>query len=812
MTAALLALTFGVLAAGDFAIGPGHERLFSEVMPVRSGELPDGWVLRRLSVPQDRVEALYGPRDAPEPAGCDDAPVCVNLVHPTAAKEGEEVVGPYAISVHSTEADVAKLLQGLSLRLSAAKPRDPWKAVRVKLPPPPDDPPATTKKAPDGSPLSEDELAAQYRRLLSSDDELLGRLLRVELEPTRVAYVLRTDDGGETVVELRNRTPRQSHPDEVTRSFFVQGLGGVTNPPDLASRLHTAVGRADDGTLRLAPADVMATGERPPLHTGLIVATLLTFLGLLVVSGSLVRVIREELSGDRWVWGLLFVGSLLRLVLPGRLVEMGIGYQLTRLAGDLTLPRYGAGTTTLHHLVFQVFGVDHDVMIATHRVIGCLTLPLAVAAAVLVLRRWKVAPGPWFAPVWAAVLALTPALVRSDITESNLVPVLFGFWFALAGWLGLRGWRRVVATTAGLLLAGLSRPEMAVVAPAAWLVLCTPWRELRPAAWVAGSLGLVLPWQLFFVRRVVDWEIGEKSLHLDKGMSPDRLADVIQNNALFDWRIFPFAVLALGLWALWRLKDQRPLVIALLLSGLLWLYVYAVDLSQASQPRLHIVGLLAWSLVGCVLLAELYETRRALAWGAAGLWILSAAVTIPALWAPTNEDTRDELFDELRSSIPEGGPYTLALLSPVDAPDEPGHYTHRHPPGYGFRDGQIIPLGGLERALSAMESDGTPLYYFQGVACYARILRARQGGKGLLPACAAVHQHFKLEPVWEHDVPNYGNPVHQELGYYSYRGPYEERSDFLQRDVGMMIYSPDEPTFRVGLWRVRDKVEPRGNR
>jgi len=309
------------------------------------------------------------------------------------------------------------------------------------------------------------------------------------------------------------------------------------------------------------------------------------------------------------------------------------------------------------------------------------------------------------------------------------------------------------------------------------------------------------------VRKVVDWEVGEKSLHLDKGMSPDRLGDVVQNNALFDWRIFPFAVLGLGLWGLWRLREHRGLVVALLVSGLLWLYIYAVDLSQASQPRLHIVGLLPWSLVGCLLMADLYATRRALAWVAGCVWLLSAALTVPALWAPTNEDTRDALFDELRVSIPEGDPYTLALLSPVDAPDEPGHYTHRHPPAYGFRDGQIIPLGGIDRALSDMESTGAPLYYFQGIACYARILRARQGGMGLLPACAAVHRHFRLEPVWEQDVPNYGNPVHQELGYYSYRGPYEERSDFLQRDVGMMIHSPDEPTFHVGLWRVRDKLE-----
>ena len=52
----------------------------------------------------------------------------------------------------------------------------------------------------------------------------------------------------------------------------------------------------------------------------------------------------------------------------------------------------------------------------------------------------------------------------------------------------------------------------------------------------------------------------------------------------------------------------------------------------------------------------------------------------------------------------------------------------------------------------------------------------------LLGACAAVHAHFRLEPVFVEQAPNHGNPVHQELGYY---GP--------------------DPSFEVGLWRVRPR-------
>ena len=60
-----------------------------------------------------------------------------------------------------------------------------------------------------------------------------------------------------------------------------------------------------------------------------------------------------------------------------------------------------------------------------------------------------------------------------------------------------------------------------------------------------------------------------------------------------------------------------------------------------------------------------------------------------------------------------------------------------------------------------------------------RIRRAVRQESGLLPACARVHEQFQLEPIWTGEVPNHGNPPHQELGYYG-----------------------DDSTFDVGLWRV----------
>ena len=191
--------------------------------------------------------------------------------------------------------------------------------------------------------------------MLDGDPELRGRLIRVEVTGMIVRYVLRADSGDppEAVVELRDRAVRQSEPREVTRSFYVRGVGGVSDPPDLARRVHTALLAADDGSLRLQPGDVMATGERPLLHSVLIALVLAALLGLLLGLVPLGKLCVEALRGERWVLGILALGVVLRLLIEARLVEMGIGYQLTRYADELLMPRYGAGTTTLHHLLFQ---------------------------------------------------------------------------------------------------------------------------------------------------------------------------------------------------------------------------------------------------------------------------------------------------------------------------------------------------------------------------------------------------------------------------------------------------------------------------
>jgi hypothetical protein len=403
-------------------------------------------------------------------------------------------------------------------------------------------------------------------------------------------------------------------------------------------------------------------------------------------------------------------------------------------------------------------------------------LATAVGARLLGPLREKM---PSAVILWAGALALTPMLLRSDITESNLVPVLFGLWAGLLAWQSMTGPMRVALTAAGLGYAGLCRPEMAVVAPGIWLALERPWSDRRQASGVGLILLFTLSIQLYFVSEVIDWEVGEQSLHFSKGLSPGRLAGILANNALRDPTIVPLLSPLLALGALAR-REGRGLAITLLVGGALWLYVYAIDLSNASQPRLHIAALLPWSLAAAMTASRILAHHRPTGISVIALWLLTCVATVPVLWAPTNEDTQDALFDRLDESLPRDEGTTLVTLMRADAPDEPGHYTHRHLPSYRFSTIETLPINSI---MAALERAPGKVYYFQGVSCYAQLRRSVREERGALPACASVHQRFDLEPVWTQEVTNLGNPPHQELGYYG---------------TGAV--------FQVGLWRVHGLI------
>ncbi|MDP6946929.1 MAG: hypothetical protein QF464_22460, partial [Myxococcota bacterium] len=373
-------------------------------------------------------------------------------------------------------------------------------------------------------------------------------------------------------------------------------------------------------------------------------------------------------------------------------------------------------------------------------------------------------------------LAFTPMLVRAEATESNLQPALFAFWLGLVGWLGGRGWARHVATVGGLGFALLARPELVLIAPVAWLLLCRPWREGK-AAWLpVVSLALLAPWQIAHVAQRTAWEVGAESLEFGAAFFGDHLWAHLAETALIEPRIAPLMTTVLALVGLVRLGTERRMVWTLALGGLLWIAVYAVDLSSASAPRLHVAGLQAWSLLAAAVVARFVvshpgdtstrppRTHRIPLIALAGLWLASAAYTVPWLWAPTNEDTEAALVSRLVHTFKaEPGAPRVAVLQHVDVATAPGHGTHRYFPAYLFPTDRVIPLGQATRHLSP---NGDRLLYYQGVNCYAELDRDERGGSGLIPACRAVHEQLSLEPIWVEEIANHGNPRFQELGYY----------------------------------------------
>ena len=194
------------LTAGGWAIAPGHEALFSAVTSPGEGELPEGWGRRAISVPRDRVEVLYGPKDTPKSIRCEEAPLCLTLTHPDLAPKGAPKAGPFAITSRAAADGVsgAALVEGVRARIAERSPPSPFMAIKVMLP---EVGVASDAEVVTETPESGGELAGRFAEMLSSDVELHGRILRVDVTPELVRYVLRMESGEppEAIVELRNR-------------------------------------------------------------------------------------------------------------------------------------------------------------------------------------------------------------------------------------------------------------------------------------------------------------------------------------------------------------------------------------------------------------------------------------------------------------------------------------------------------------------------------------------------------------------------------------------------------------------------------
>jgi 4-amino-4-deoxy-L-arabinose transferase-like glycosyltransferase len=442
----------------------------------------------------------------------------------------------------------------------------------------------------------------------------------------------------------------------------------------------------------------------------------------------------------------------------------------------------------LYHALFALFQPDHRVLFWCNSVLGVLALPLAAAFAARLLDDRRAGA------VAALLLALVPVFVKHDNSDANNVPATLWLLGALVLWEEyLATGRRapLVAAVPLFAFAAVARPEMPLLVPLlaalATLGLKPPRARFRDpllVVAVASVALLVVPHALHVLRSI--------DVARARGALPNlRLAQIVdalffgvrkRKYLLLQPDLYPVALLPAALYGLVERGPRLRPRLALGAMAAVALVTYELDLCRANLPRVHALGAALFTALAAAGLVRVWETdkrplSRALVAAAVAL---SAAWTVRALWAPTNEQAEEEFLRAAIARLP-SEPYTLVRYAPEDP--EPGPLpTHRFFPDYLVRppcgSGRVASIG----EWTAAPDFDRPAYAYWGTRCYARMRDAGTRpphGDDLQPACAALAARFRLEPVVERIVPNRG-------------------------DVWLEYYG-DSPTLRLGLYRLLPK-------
>lgn len=483
----------------------------------------------------------------------------------------------------------------------------------------------------------------------------------------------------------------------------------------------------------------------------------------------------------------LALGALARLLAPAELATIFIGYKQTAQAASLLpISHYGVGSQAFYHALFALFPVDHRVLVAANTTLGILTMPIFAALAARLHRD----PRASTAAAW--LVALTPLFIRNDLSEANNVPALF--WLASGLLLLTEALTTARAVwlffaTPLLALAAIARPEMPLVVVLATLaaLLSAPSRP-RPLVLLGAACvfaATIAPHILHVLGAITTLRTADSLPGIELAelaRLPKRLLSLATP---LEPRLFPVGITAAAALALVvRGPGPRRLDWALALTALAALAVTALDLDHANMARVHVPASLWLTLMAAGALSRLAALipRPALR-GLPLALVLATALPSPAtLWAPTNEATEERLIQAARAALPPGE-FLLLRPGPEDRRRRrQSAFTHYHFPDYLFlppaRDGMVRPLTGFTQAPDFF----VPTWFFRGMRCYADFrLRGEPppAGTDELPACRAMAERFRLEPVIEWPVDNAG-------------------------DVWIDYYG-DAPTLTVGLYRVHPR-------
>ena len=577
---------------------------------------------------------------------------------------------------------------------------------------------------------------------------------------------------------------------EQVRALERRSLGLTESPatgPEAVSRAVTLAHRSER--------------EQNVLRLGAVVwaAALLALLALLMLAGrDLWRLAQTHRHGRYWLLSLVTVAVLTHVLAPSRMVMVYSGYPMVESLVGLEPLRYGPAANWVYGVPLWTLGADHGVVQVMNRLYGLATLLfLAALASRLAPRR------PRLALLVALATVTAPLLWRDHASESVLVG---GMLFLVAALYGLS---RADRPTAWLLavpcgaLAALSRPEMALAAPLLALIVLAavgraPLRRHWPGALLAGAAlaAVAVPHVLSLeatVGTLSDREALPGLARLASSFwswfwSPDTLT------VAADWG--PALVLPLVLLGAVFARGQRLLVVGFLAVAVAWMTFTRVDLPLVSIPRVHVPPWLLLTLGGAlgadVVLTWLDD--RAPRWRHAGYamlavaWAVSAAWTVPRLYAPTNADAEEALIREALAALPDEGRVCLATVGYDDVP-APGK-THRSFPQYLLRgrpDGvELSHLGAADRFDSGRCTGGR--WALLGMRCYMHLREdAAAGppppGDQAITACRDLRRTWLLEPVIERRVPNQG-------------------------DVAFPMY-PDGDALTIGLYRIERRLQGR---
>lgn len=468
-------------------------------------------------------------------------------------------------------------------------------------------------------------------------------------------------------------------------------------------------------------------------------------------------------QGRKIVLFSLVLGLLARLLVPTRMVMHYMGYELIEQARVLGVtPKYGPASFQFQHAVLQVGDGTHGAVIVGHQLMAGL---LPALAAAWVLRLGCSGRGV----IWTALLvALTPLLIRDAATESLLVESMLwalGAAWLLADYLRSGGAYRVVLAAVWALLAMLARPEMLVTVPL--LLAATAALSPRTAkpnfpliGVVIGAVALIMWWRVEQLNAAlaIEQTRGNTPRVFQEGyfaLAGQLLRDAWwDKNALLWPRFFPaVSTFAIGVGLLLSKGAVRRRLWVLCGLTFAWLLPTALDLPFVSVARVQAPALLLASVSAGVALAIVHGSLHALWSGSStrtvgilvgGLWLTTAALTIPELWRVGPAQIEENTIAAAAMRLPNTAA-TIAARSHDDQPDERVHLAM--PTRSWGPNKRATRLGTL---LNGRLKPGpkNQVYAWLGTRCFMRPCRE----KAEHPACTQVRERFDLAPMLTRDI------------------------------------------------------------